>query len=133
MTKTTIRERAPVFDGVRLERARRANRCAAELLLTLGAAPHTKGFSLLQNGVMLLEEQPLSRRIGLVDTVYPLIGQAMQREGSTEHAMRDTIRLNRQWKTAPLYRELFSDERAPTNAEFLYALSAYLRRRRSEP
>ena len=128
MTKTAFsKPNGPLRDGVHCERARRANRCAAELLLTIGVPPHTKGFHLLQAGAMLLEEQPNTRRIALNDTLYPLAEQLAGGTASAERAVRDTIRLTTQSKTPPA-QALFPTASVPTNAEMLYALSAQLRK-----
>lgn len=121
---------ADAFDA-RVERVRRAYRCAAELLLQNGVSPHTKGFALLQYGMILMEQQTPMRRVVLRDTIYPLVEQLTERNGSAEHAIRDAIRLRAQSKT-PKDGSLFPTARIPTNAEFLCALSAQMRRQMQE-
>ena len=109
------------------ERIRRSNRCAAELLLTLGASPHTKGFQMLQNGVMLLEKQPQTQRMVFRDTLYPLVERLAERGASAEHAIRDTIRQSRSGEPLAQGTDLPTFAHARTNAEVLYALRAKLR------
>lgn len=118
------------FDALASDRKEHMRCCAGELLLAVGAPPHTKGFRLLQYGIMLLAEQPLPCRIGLCETLYPLLERLADGNVSAEHAMRDTIHKTQQ-RNAPLYLWLFRSERTPTNATFLYTMSACLRRRLS--
>ena len=115
----------------RREWVRRAYRCAAELLLQNGVSPHTTGFVLLQYGIMLMERQSPMRRVVLRDTIYPALERLTERNGSAEHAIRDAIRLRAQSKT-PKDGSLFPAERIPTNAKFLFALSAQMRRQMQE-
>ena len=127
---TTRRTWETQNDGARSVRVCRLRRCAAELLLAVGVSPHTKGFTLLQNGMMLLEGQPRTRRIVLRDTLYPLMERFSEQETSAEHAMRDAIRLTQE-KAQPQCA-LFPPAHIPTNAEFLYKLSAQLQKQLRE-
>lgn len=107
------------------ERARRANRCIGELLLELGVAPHTEGFTALCKGSMVLTAQGESR-LRLNDTLYPLVQRGSEKTGiSAEHAIRDAIRNGWQREPSALRAKLFPSGRAPTNAEVLYTLAAY--------
>ena len=114
------------------QRVRLLARCAGELLLEVGAAPHTQGFRMLQYGMMLLSEQPIEVHIGLKNSLYPLLEELTGRP-SAEHAIRDTIRLSWQRKPAPPFAALFPSERVPSNAQYLYAMSALLKKRMREP
>lgn len=114
-------------------RARRANRCIGELLLELGVAPHTAGFSALRSGTMLLTEQGNAFRQRLNDTLYPIVERyAGNERRSAEHAIRDTVRISWQREANALRSELLSDDCVPTNAEILYALAAYAKERIEE-
>lgn len=114
-------------------RARRASRCIGELLLELGVAPHTAGFSALRSGTMLLTEQGDEFRQRLNDTLYPILERYTENERmSAEHAIRDTIRISFSREPTALRSELLSDDRVPTNAEILYALAAYAKERMAE-
>lgn len=121
-----------LYDPAMRERVRRAMRCAGELLLALGMPPHTKGFRLLQWGMVLLCEQPPTQRVRICDTLYPLLEEFAGTKVSAEHAIRETIRIRAQRAKPPLFRQLFPGDRVPSNAEFLYTAGAYLRKQLRE-
>ena len=92
MEKTGHRKSLP--SGEMRERVHRANRCIGELLLKLGAAPHTAGYSALLSGTLLLTEYGEQERMRLSDTLYPIV-ERFSANGcpSAEHAIRDTVRM----------------------------------------
>ena len=110
-----------------LRRYADARRQIGELLFRLGVTPHTVGYAMLRDGVMLLSDGDRYRQMQLTTELYPLLGESAQKKtGQAEHAMRDAVRLA--WQKEGAASEIpYIGEETPSNAALLYQLAVCLK------
>ena len=110
-------------DAKPLRRYADARRQIGELLFRLGVTPHTEGYAMLRDGVMLLSDGDRYRQVQMTTELYPLLGESFQKKQShAERAMRDAVRLA--WQKEGAASEIpYIGEKTPSNAALLYLLA----------